>query len=198
MAKPVEAFVKATLAKNGRDAKLLASIEYGWARWKAHPDHLNFRRGCTRASLVWEACVDKAIELFNGDAGVHVVEHHDTVSFIFDGVVLVRFKKADAKLYSSNYSTLLAEAYHDAAPDLFGYAGEQRVEAVYVLNPYHTDVAWAGIVARDGSKIIWNYELSSGAKPMVLRPAAEKKSTAGLAKVKKPTDEKTKKSGESE
>ena len=75
MAKPVESFVKATLAKNGRNAKLLAAVEYGWARWTVHPDHLKFRRGATRASLVWEASVDKAIELFAGDSGVHVVEH---------------------------------------------------------------------------------------------------------------------------
>jgi hypothetical protein len=121
MAKPVESLVKATLAKNGRASKLQAAIEYGWARAKAHPDHLKFRRGCTRASLMWEATVEKAIELFAGDHGVHVDEHFDTVSFIFDGLVLVRFKKADTKLHTRNYPTLLAELFHEVTPDLFGY-----------------------------------------------------------------------------
>jgi hypothetical protein len=191
MSKPVEAIIQSTLSKNGRQAKLQAAIEYGWARWKAHPDHMKFRRGCTRASLVWEATVEKAIELFAGDV------HFDTVSFIFDGVVLVRFKKADTKLYTRNYPTLLAEMFHEAAPDIFGFSGEQRVEAVYVLNQYQTEIAWAGIVARDGDKVIWSFEFDAGAKPMSLRPAAEKKSTAKLAKIKKPENDKTKKkSGE--
>ncbi|MEI9996792.1 MAG: hypothetical protein WDM91_19490 [Rhizomicrobium sp.] len=196
MAKPVESIVRNTLADNGRVSKLQAAIEYGWARAKAHPDHLKFRRGCTRASLMWEATVEKAIELFAGDHGVHVDEHFDTVSFIFDGLVLVRFKKADAKLHSSNYPTLLAELFHEVTPDLFGYAGEQRVEAVYVLNQYNTEIVWTGVVARDGDEVIWKFEFDEDAKPMVLRPATEKRSTAKLAKVKKPDAEKKKKSGE--
>lgn len=196
MAKPVESFVKATLAKNGRSAKLLAAVEYGWARWTVHPDHLKFRRGATRASLVWEASIEKAIELFAGDSGVHVVEHFDTVSFIFDGIVLVRIKKADTKLYSSNYPTLLAEMFHVAAPDLFGFDGEQRVEVVYILNQYQTEIAWAGVVARDGGKVLWNFELAEETKPMALRPARAKKSTAALAKLKDVAAGKKKQSGE--
>ena len=196
MAKPVESIVKATLAKNGRESKLQAAIEYGWTRAKAHPDHLKFRRGCTRASLMWEATVEKAIELFAGDHGVHVDEHFDTVSFIFDGLVLVRFKKADTKLHTRNYPTLLAELFHEVTPDLFGYAGEQRVEAVYVLNQYDTEIVWTGIVTHDGDNVIWKFEFGEDAKPMTLRPAAEKKSTAKLAKVKKPDAEKKKKSGQ--
>lgn len=196
MTKPVEDVVKATLDKNGRASKLQAAIEFGWAKAKSHPDYLKFRRGCTRASLVWEATVEKAIELFAGDRGVHIDDRFDTVSFIFDATVLLRFKKADTKLYTSNYPTPMAELFHDAEPDLFGYAGEQRVEAVYVLNQYDTDIVWTGIVARDGDNVIWSFEFGEGAKPMVLRPAAEKKSTAKLAKVKKPEAEKKKKSGQ--
>ncbi|HEY1706701.1 MAG TPA: hypothetical protein VGG10_00440 [Rhizomicrobium sp.] len=189
MAKPVESIVKAILGKNGREAKLLAAIEYGWARWKVHPDHLKFRRGCTRASLVWEATVEKGIELFAGDDGVRASEEHDTVTLIFDGTVLLRFKKADAKLYTRNYPTLLAELFHKTEPNLFGFPDEQRVEAVYVLNQYQTEIVWSGIVARDGSDVIWSFEFSAP-KPMKLRPEAEKKSTATLAKVKKPAEEK--------
>lgn len=197
MAKPVESIVKAVLGKNGRNAKLLAAVEYGWARWTAHPDHLKFRRKTTRASLVWEASVDRAIELFAGDSGVHVLEHYDTVSFIFDGLVLVRFKKADTRLHTYNYPTFLAEAFHDVSEDLFGYDGEQRVEVVHVLGPYEKEIAWVGVVARDGANVLWNFELAEEVKAMKLRPAAEKKSTATLAKLKGiPTDKQKKKPGE--
>jgi len=184
MAKPVRSVVRAILAKNGRDAKLLAAMEYGWARRTAHPDHLRFRRKTTRAELVWEATVDKAVELFAGDSGVRVVEHYDTISFIFDGHVLLRFKKADVKLKTSNIPTLLAEMFHEHEADLFGYHGLQRVEAVYVLEAFEREIAWAGIVARDNNAVLWHFELAPAVEAMQLRPERAKKSTATLAKVK--------------
>lgn len=184
MTKPVEAIVKAVLAKNGRSANLLAAVEFGWAKATKHPDHKSFRRKTTLAHLMWEASVDKAIELLSGDDGVHVAEHHDTVSFVFDDLVLVRLKKADVKLHSSNYPTLLAEAFHEPMTDLFGFDGLQRVEIVHVLNQYETEIAWVGVVARDKAKVVWNHELVEEAKAMSLRPAKEKESTASLAKMK--------------
>jgi hypothetical protein len=183
MAKPVKSIVQATLAQNGRDAKLLAAMEYGWARRTAHPDHLKFRRKTTRAELVWEATVDKAVELFIGDAGVRPVEHHDTMSFIFDNRVLLRFKKADLNLKTSNIPTLLADMFHEHDADLFGYRGLQRIEAVYVLEAFERGMAWAGIVARDNNTVLWHFELAPEIATMQLRPEKAKKSTATLAKV---------------
>jgi hypothetical protein len=195
MTKPVESVVKAALEKNGRAAKLLAAVEYGWARSKLHPDTLKFRRKTTRASIMWECSVEKAVELLGSD--VHIEDHHDTVSFIFDQRILVRMKKAGTTLRTANYPTLLAGLFHEPAKDLFGFDEMQRVEAVHVLNQYGTDIAWVGIVARDGGKVIWNFELAD-VKPMTLRPARAKKSTATLAKLKgvAAAADKKKKSGE--
>jgi hypothetical protein len=127
--------------------------------------------------------------------GVEIVRHYDTVSFIFDDAVLVRIKKANVTLRSNNVRTALSELFHEHKADLFGYAGLQRVEACYVLNPFETSIVWAGIVARESDAHLWYFEFESErAEATILPfPKREESSTAGLAKIKKDQTAETKK-----
>jgi hypothetical protein len=144
-----------------------------------------WRRKGTRRALFWEFAVDKFIELTQGDPGLHVAEHNDTISFIFDDAILVRFKKADMDLHSSNYPTPTAELFHEHEADLFGFIGLQRVEAVYIPNQFDTDIIWTGIVAREGRRELWNLELNAPVvAPTAVLPPPVQTSADDLASVK--------------
>ncbi|HEU5047532.1 MAG TPA: hypothetical protein VFT64_06790 [Rickettsiales bacterium] len=189
MPKPIKSHIKLILAKNNRSKKILEAINYGWNARDLHPDSGIWRRKSTRAHVIWEATVQKAIELFADDKGAKVFHHFDTVSFVFDDTVFMRFKKADISLRSRNIRTALADMFHEHESDLFGFEGHQRVEACYVLNPLETEISWAGIVAREKKTHLWHFsfdEVTEVAQGEILEFKGKPKvSVADLATVKK-------------
>jgi hypothetical protein len=184
--KPLQLDVKSVLAEYGRDTKIREAMHHAWGAVKADPDNGWWRRKSTRAANVWEHTVDKAIELFADDPGIEIIHHYDTVSFVFDGAILVRFKKAGITLHTSNVQTALAELFHDHQEDLFGYQGLQRVEAVYVLNRFESEIMWTGVVAREQDEILWHFELADESIAVEMLPLqqATQATTASLAKLK--------------
>jgi hypothetical protein len=195
--KPLKEFVQQVLAEHNRADKIYRSFMYANDRVKGQAKGTNWRRKGTRRALFWEAAVDKLIELTQDDPSLVVTEHHDTVSFIFDDAILVRLKKADIGLHTSNYPTPLAQLFDDPQADLFGFTGLQRVEAVYIPNHFDTEVLWCGIVARDGHEELWHFELTPAvAAPPVSLPAPVQPPATELAKLKtQPKDKKGKRGG---
>ena len=185
MPKPLKEFVQQVLAENDRGEYLRQAMEYANSTVNALSISATFRRKGTRRALFWEFAVDKFIELTQGDPGLHVQAHHDTVSFIFDQEILVRFKKADMGLHSSNYPTPTADLFHEHNTDLFGFSGLQRVEAVYVPNQFDTGIIWTGVVARDGNRELWHLELTAPMSvPAATLPTSAPTSADDLATVK--------------
>jgi hypothetical protein len=183
--RPLKEFVQQVLAEHDRGEKMRQAIEHANSTVSALAISATFRRKGTRRALFWEFAVDKFIELTQGDPGLHVQEHHDTVSFIFDNEILVRFKKADMGLHSSNYPTPTAELFHEHNADLFGFTGLQRVEAVYVPNQFDTGIIWTGVVAHDGNRALWHLELTAPTVPATATlPAPATTSADDLATVK--------------
>lgn len=161
---PDKALVQEILAKHDRDIICRRAVEDGWRQVKEkHPDLTWWRRKATRAGVMWENTVQNAISMLVGVPGAKHVPHFDTASFIFDDTILVRFKVANIGLLTSNYPTLLALQYDRHERDLFGFRGHQRVEVVHVLNRFGTALEWIGVVARERRKVIWDFELRSGA-----------------------------------
>ena len=120
------------------------------------------------------------------DPGVHIQRHLDTISFVFDDVVLLRIKKANLELKTSNYPTELAGLFYQHQTDLFGFPGVQRVEAAYVLNRFETEVDWVGIVAWNAHRQLWHFELP---EPQTVTPISSlqqplRRPTSQLAKPK--------------
>jgi len=184
--KPLESYVKQILAENDRGSKIFQALHFGWEALGKQADKDWWRRKSTRAAVVWENTIEKAIELLGDDEGVQVIAHYDTISFILDDAILIRFKKADLSLRTSNAQTELADLFHDHDSDLFGYSGLQRVEAVYVLNRFETEVIWAGIVARKNDVDLWHFELTPERVEVPALPLPEHATgdTASLAKLK--------------
>src|ERR1700723_906273 len=156
----------------------------------ANPDNGWYRRKSTRRHIVWENSVHKLIELTADDPDCEVIRHYDTVSFLFEDAVLVRLKKADIALHSSNYPTEQAQMFHDHAEDMFGFAGHQRVEAVYIPNRFDTGIIWAGIVAREKKTHLWHFELNEPvAVPVKTLPTPVQPSAASLVRLKDQTND---------
>lgn len=197
MSKPLKEYVQQVLAEHDRGAKIEMAFAHANAAVNALSGSATWRRKTTRRALFWEEAVDKLIELTIDDPGLRRIHHYDTVSFIFDDAVLVRLKKASMTLRSSNFPTPTAELFHDHQADMFGFTGLQRVEAVYVPNRFDTEIAWTGIVARDGAADLWHFELAQPViAPAATLPTQAQTSTADLATLKNQAkDRKNKQSG---
>jgi hypothetical protein len=183
-------FVQQVLAEHGRGDKIRQALLYGHEAAKGQPGHEWWRRKSTRRGVVWENAVDKLIKLLDGDPRLETIPHHDTISFIFEQSVLVRLKKADFALRSSNVPTEQATLFHCHEADLFGFTGLQRVEAVYVPNRFDTAVIWTGIVARQDRKHLWNLELTevAGTAAVIEFPQSAPTSAESLARLRAPKE----------
>lgn len=196
MPRPLKEYVQQVLAERGRGEKIREAFTHANAVVNAMAQSPTWRRKGTRRALFWEEAVGKLIELTVDDLGLHIVEHHDTISFIFDDDVLVRLKKANISLQTSNYPTQLALDFDEPELDLFGFSGLQRVEAVYIPNRFDTDILWIGVVARDGDADLWHFELTEPVvMPVIALPPPVSAPAEELAKIKNQTkDGKQKKS----
>jgi hypothetical protein len=184
LSKPLQEYCQQILAEHSRGWKIHQALHFGSDAVNADADNTWWRRKSTRRAIFWENAVNKLIELMVDDPGCEVVRHHDTVSFIFDNAVLVRLKKADMTLRTSNFPTPQAELFHDHQHDLFGY-DLQRVEAVYIPNRFDTGIIWAGIVARHKKTPLWHFELTEPALvPVVPIPQPVQPPTASLARLR--------------
>jgi hypothetical protein len=183
-------YVQQVMAEHGRGWKTLEALHFGSAAVLADADNGWWRRKSTRRGIFWENAVNKLIELTADDPQRQIVRHHDTVSFIFEDAVLVRLKKADMALRSSNYPTGQARLFHEHETDLFGYVGLQRVEAVYIPNRFDTGIVWAGIVAREKNVHLWHFELTAPtATPVVPLPAPVTPAPETLARLRNQSDD---------
>ncbi len=140
-------------------------VMYGaWEDWLESTEFTRTRTSRTRANIVWDQMINRAFAIFEDDPRVKIIEHYGTVSFIFDGLVLLRFKKGDDNGHSMNYPTQTALAFHDHEGErqlnLFGPEDYYRVEATYVLDALRLEINNVLIGARDNSKKYgWQYEI---------------------------------------
>ena len=175
---PDESVVKRVLSSRGRSAILRSAVAESWVTTvKEYPQRAWWRRKGTHASVMWEHSVQNAITALSEDDGCKPVPHDDTLSFVFDQLVLVRFKKADIELKSRNYPTFLASLFHAHEEELPGFEDLHRVEAAYVLNPLQTNIEWIGIVARHKKQVLWQFDLNP-ASNVVQLPLPERTQTA--------------------
>lgn len=178
------------LGKHGRGWAARQALHFGSDAANADADSGWWRRKSTRRAIYWENAVNKLIELTADDPARSVVRHHDTVSFIFDDSVLVRIKKADMALRTSNFPTPQARLFHDHGSDLFGYSGLHRVEAVYIPNRFDTGIIWTGIVARHKNMHLWHFELTEPTVvPVVPLPQFAQPPAASLARLRHQIDD---------
>lgn len=151
------------------EAKLMAAIAGAWDDWKALPlaGQLLFP-GRSRACLVFDFFVGRAITAFAGDTGVHVSRRDETAKFMFAGQVVLRFKKADDSGLGSNIRTQATLKFVDQESQLPGMPDVHKVELVYMLNRLQTQIDEVAVVARDGNVCLWSYVLTPAANAAVI------------------------------
>lgn len=148
-----------------------------WADWKDDPRCGVYLYKRTRADLMHEHAVRRALVAFANVRGVRPLPGQETCHFLCDDQVLFRLKKGDDDGRTSNIQTELAIAYHDPQATLLDLPDLHRVDVAYVLNELQTDLAKIFVVGRDQQKILWRYDVlaraseSSGIQPLPVRPA---------------------------
>lgn len=187
MSVPQEAVVREVLGRQSRDKHIHAAARGGWVDYTHSSDAGRWRRKGTRASIVWERMVDRAINSLLPDRGVVSLEKNDSILFIADDAVVFRFKKGDGNRFSKNYPTETALLFHQHEEIIPGVLSHHhRVEVVYVLNSRETEISSICVVAREGAEILWWYEIEAGGaviQPLPLLPTAPRPNT-GLVRVK--------------
>ncbi len=177
MAVPDEDVVREVLAKHDRDIRCRQAVKDAWgAVRRDYPNRAWYRRKSTSRALVWEHSVQMAADLLGDDPGIRVIPVNNTILFLFDDTVLLRFKKAGLQLRSSNYPTKSALLFHSdkSDKDLFGHEGHHRVEIAHVFDRFEIDLDWVGVVARKGRKVFWNFEIREGSAVVEPFPVAQK------------------------
>lgn len=144
-------------------------VEKAWAEWRTVaamraegklPPLLYSR---TVANNIFDAIARIAVAEFAGDGSVHLKIEAQTVKFHFQDGVLARFKKADENKLGRNIPTQSAIAFAD--PDCLSQdlpPATAKVEFVWIANELQTDLEHVLVVARDGSRLLWDYEILPG------------------------------------
>lgn len=117
-----------------------------------------FRRR-TRANIVHDFMIQRAIASLEGISGVNIIHRDQTTKFLFEDEVLLRFKKGNAMGFGSNIETKAVLDFIDPMAVIPGLPDAQKVEVVYTLNDIETTVYQISIAARDHNTLLWSYNL---------------------------------------
>ena len=143
------------------ETKLFQAVHGAWDDWKALGlgGRLLFP-GRTRACLVHDFIVQRAIAAFTGDPKVRTIRRDETAKFVFGGEVALRFKKADDGGLGSNIQTEATLDFVEQQQELPGIPNVHKVEIVYILNKLRTQIERVVVVARDGDVRLWSYVIA--------------------------------------
>ncbi|MGE0047760.1 MAG: hypothetical protein AB7T01_02340 [Acidithiobacillus sp.] len=149
----------------------LDAFHDGWEEWRELPlgGRLLFPAR-SRACIVYDFIVQRAIAAFADDKAVRVLRRDETVKFVFADTVVLRFKKASDNGLGSNIRTQATFGFVDPQQQLPGLPDMHKVEMVYVLNDLQTRIDQVLVAARDNDVCIWSYEITpdSGAQAIPL------------------------------
>ena len=171
-----EEVVRKTLQHH--EGTILQAFQGGWDDFRELPlgGRLLFPAR-TRACLVHDFVVQRAITAWDGNSSVRVIRRDETVKFVIADQVLLRFKKADDRGLGSNIPTQASMDFVEQQHELPGIPNVHKVEVVYVLNRFQTQIDRVVVVARDGDERLWDYvvmpETTAEVVPLPLVAAAE-------------------------
>jgi hypothetical protein len=155
--------------------------------------------GRSRACLVHDFMVQRAISTWSADASVRVIRRDETAKFVIADQVLLRLKKADDRGLGANIPTQASLDFIGQQYDLPGIPGVHKVEVVYLLNSLQTQIDKVVVVARDGDERLWDYVIAPATTADVIPlplPASSEPERGARVKVRKIEGDKKKDTGE--
>jgi hypothetical protein len=124
----------------------------------------------TDSADVFDNVIRAAITEFTGNPGVQVFSGGSTARFLFGGKVLVRFKKAARRGRGSNIRTGANDNFLDPAIPFVDAPRAMKVEICWKVNDLGTGYDSLHVTARNGSGVLWSYEMPGGAQEIIEFP----------------------------
>lgn len=156
---PNKDVVKSVLADFHERLRLV--VEGAWDEWNEFPGRgkLIFPARA-RAVLIFDYIARRALEHFDGDRNIHVIVKKQTIQFLFNDRVLLRFKKGNANGVGSNIRTQAVLDFIDPNRHIPGLIPEiMKVEVCYALDDLGLRLEEVAVVARDSTSRLWAYPL---------------------------------------
>jgi hypothetical protein len=157
-------------------AKIHGCVTDGFAEWrdtqayrisKGYAPNLYSR---TNSNDIFDAILRRAIPVLGAEKKVFVKTEAQTAKFVIRGVV-ARFKKAGDDGLGCNIPTQAAMAFMDANRTLPGLPPETaKIELIWEPNAIWTKVERVLVVARDGDRLLWDYEIVADAGQGAITP----------------------------
>lgn len=141
-------------------------IDDAWAEWRAIEAFRQEREfgaiAYTRtiANHMFDAISRLAVRAFASIDGIHIRQEAQTVKFFAGGKALFRFKKGDDAKLGCNIPTDATLAFIEADRIMPGLPPETaKVEIIWQPNEIWTQVERVLVIARDGDRLIWEYDI---------------------------------------
>lgn len=160
--------------------RIRSVVDRAWAEWRAMATYraergfAPFLYSRTVANIMFDGIARFAIKEFAGDPSVHVEIEAQTIKLFFRGMVFARFKKGDENKLGQNIPTQTALAFEFVDGLFPGLPPETaKVEFIWLSNEINTRLESVLVVARDGDRLLWDYELppaAAGAGTVVAFP----------------------------
>ena len=160
---PVMADIKVALTRH--HPLLRSVVDDAWAEWlavKKFREEKGFGPMLYTRSIsnyMFDAIARRAVPRLGKEASVMVVTDAQTFKAHINGVLL-RMKKGGEDNLGCNHPTQTALAFEEADQRFPGFPPQTpKVELIWVPNDIWTKIEQVLIVARDGEKLMWQYEI---------------------------------------
>lgn len=142
------------------EPRLRAVEDRAFASTKQIPNYRGFIYGRTRSNIHFDFIVQEALAEFDGDPNIRVIVERQTVKFLFNDRVLVRFKKGNSKGIGGNIITQAVLDFIDPQLNIPGLLPDlHKVEVCHQVDELGLSLKNLAIVARDVSRRIWSYPI---------------------------------------
>lgn len=146
------------------EAAFVRFVLEAWAQWWKNPDRADMGFMRTRATVIHNFIMNRAIPEMEAWRGVDVKKRCETAAFVLANARLVaRVKKGNQDGLCSNAETNASLLFEDPQESLEGLdlPDVWKVDVAYVLNTLATKIEKILVVARDRDAIIWDFEIYS-------------------------------------
>jgi hypothetical protein len=124
----------------------------------------------TDSADVFDSVIRAAIAEFNNEQGVTVFDAGSTARFLFEGKVLVRFKKAIKYGRGGNIRTGANDNFLNPGIPFEDAPQAMKVEVCWKVNQLGTGYDSVHVTARNGDGQLWSYEMPGGNQSIIEFP----------------------------
>lgn len=149
-------------------SKIRSVVVNAWEEWRT-VSALRAQNGLapvlysrTVSNDVFDAIARGGISTFAIEPGVNLKIETQTFKLFFKGKVCARFKRGNENKLGQNIPTQAAIAFEEADGELAGFpAHTAKVEIIWLANDLNTRLESVLVVARDGDRLLWEYEIEA-------------------------------------